>query len=170
MDIKVLKKKPKITYGDYEYLDLSDNSLKGYFSGFIGLEVVTSDYEMRLDLISLKWYGSTEHMDVIMKANNIFNPFAVKEDDVLVIPSLNEDSKVYKNGAVVEKNRVREKFIDTSRMSDSDLAKLKKLVERTRDKKNKLKNPLPPNMLQKGANSRNYVDGIVRLTDHHSTK
>lgn len=170
MELKVFSKKPSITYGDYDYLDLSDNSLLGVFKGIIGLETVTSDYQMRIDLISLKWYGSTSHSDIILKANNLFNPFAIKEGDVLIIPVLKEESAMFKKGTIIQKNKVREQFLDTSRMSSSDIAKLKILMEKSKNRKNKLANPLPTNMLQQDISNKVFEDGAVKLTEHHSIR
>lgn len=54
------------------------------------LKRVPNCYRMRPDLISLVEYGSTEKTEYIMMFNQIGNPFALDEDDVLLIPDVAE--------------------------------------------------------------------------------
>jgi len=170
MNIKVLKKKPKIEIGDESYIDLSYNSYANgsIFSTLLGFEIVNNDMEMRPDLICLKWYNSTEHLDLLLKANNIFNPYSIQEGDLLIIPAIGSEEKTYKNPGEMKKHVLREAFIDTSRMNANDIARLKALIEKTKDKKARLKQPLPPNMLSEGRKNKKFTsDGQIILTNHH---
>lgn len=57
----------------------------------IGLERVAYITDMRLDIISLKYYGSYHYAWLIMEHNNILDPWnELKIGDLLKIPSLEE--------------------------------------------------------------------------------
>ena len=51
--------------------------------------IVNEYYVARPDLISLAVYGNDRYADVICKYNGISNPFEINENDVIMIPSLN---------------------------------------------------------------------------------
>lgn len=51
---------------------------------------VPKGYDMRLDLIANDINNNTATMDFVMYVNHIFNPFAITEGDVLIIPIYNE--------------------------------------------------------------------------------
>lgn len=171
MNIKILKKKPTITINEEDYLDLSANSFNTdiLVDFYLGFEIVDEFGEMRPDLIALKWYGTTENLDILLKVNNIFNPFSIKEGDLLVIPAIKGDTEIYKQQGSVKKFELRNKFSDVTRMSANDIARLKALVAKNKDKKNKLKQPLPPNMLSEGVSNKKFEQGSIILTNHHGT-
>jgi hypothetical protein len=171
MQIKILKKKPTIEIDGEEYIDLSNNSFLSdeIFDQILGFDVVTEDHEMRPDLIALKWYGSSVNIDLLLKVNNIFNPYSIKEGDILIIPALKEEKKVYKNPGEVKKFELRKNFTDITRMSENDIKRLKDIVAKNKDKKTRLKNPIPPNMLEDGTTNKKFTeDGQIILTDHHN--
>ena len=47
---------------------------------------VTEDEVCRIDLVSLNEYGTSAMGDVILKFNNISNPFSFNEGDMIMIP------------------------------------------------------------------------------------
>lgn len=49
----------------------------------LGLYVVPREFEMRMDLISDKLYGTTEYVEELLRLNNIVNPFAIKAGDII---------------------------------------------------------------------------------------
>lgn len=48
---------------------------------------VSDTYVMRPDLVSLKYYGSTERTEYILLYNGISNPFSLDKDDILMVPN-----------------------------------------------------------------------------------
>lgn len=150
MNIKSLKIKTTLTddEGD-KYVDLSVSSFQKQANSSIkGLYVVTEETEMRPDLICMKYYGNTEYIDALLKSNNITNPFALKEGDLLFIPSINEPSEVYVTPGEIEKTDLREQFIDSSRLSEKDKGRIDRLKEKAKGKKGAKKELLPPNILE----------------------
>ena len=173
MDIKILEKKPSIDINGDTYLDLSYNSFSSdnIFSQIIGFEIIDENLEMRPDLIAIKWYGDSKDVGLLLKVNNVFNPYSIKKGDIMIIPSLQADEKVYKNPGEIKKSKIREKFIDTSRMSKNDIVRLKALISKNKDKKNRLKNPIPVNILPEGRTNKKFTDdGQIILTNHHNTE
>jgi hypothetical protein len=122
MNIKSLKNKNYLIDSDGErYVDLSQPSiLPGADVKMLGGYRVTSAEEMRLDLVCDRFYGSTEYMDVLMKANNIFNPFSIKEGDFLIIPDVQGIEKIYDKNLAGDKKKKEliDQFTDTSRIKE----------------------------------------------------
>jgi hypothetical protein len=57
--------------------------------------LVTQEEEMRMDLISVQYYGTSDHLDILCKFNNISNPFSLERGQLLRIP--NSPKKYYIN-------------------------------------------------------------------------
>ena len=162
MQIRSLKLKSKLTDIDNEqYLDLTQSSMKECDVTIKSVYVVTKQTEMRIDLISYIFYGTTEYIDVICKANNIFNPFDIKDGDVLAIPDVLSDEKIYQSPPDAEKKDLRTNYTDSSRMSQQDKDKIKALTEKVKGRKGAVNNPLPPNMLQPDESSKEFKNNKI---------
>lgn len=114
--------------------------------------VVTDYHAGRIDLISLNVYGTAELSDQILKYNGISNPFSVGEGDVLIIPPADILLVGWKKPGidVKEANLVRDKFIETKRLSVQDQKRLEYLKRKASEKSNGAKEILPPNVLKPG--------------------
>lgn len=159
--IKRLTKYLKDDEGD-QYLDLSESPFKDrVYTKTQDLYVVTSETEMRLDLISIKYFGTTEYIDIICEANGIFNPFSVKAGDVLVIPLFSSKEEIYKE--IKNEKDLRDQFIDDDRLSTKDAERIDRMKEIGKKSKGGVKDPLPPNMNQKGKQTNVLKDGKIWL-------
>jgi len=49
--------------------------------------IVEEKEEARMDLISLRLYGSIEYIEELMMINNILNPFSIKQGDIITYVS-----------------------------------------------------------------------------------
>lgn len=67
---------------------------------------VSSSMVMRPDLIANSAYGSSEYTEMVMKYNNISNPFSIDEDDIVIIPN---------------KESILDVVLSTSSMDDNEL-------------------------------------------------
>ena len=77
--------------------------------------VVDEFTAMRPDLVSLAVYGDDKWTDLILKTNEISNPFSIEEGDYLVILELETAQGFYKSPPVVESPKTEDtknKFID----------------------------------------------------------
>jgi len=128
------------------------------------LHYVMLDQIGRLDKISQIYFGSGEFVDAICVVNNIFNPFSVNEGDVLIIPNLSRKDLVYKRPNPASRpNAVQEAYVDTGRQSEKDQSRMQRLIEKAKTKKAGVKQPMPPNMLQPGQESKTYEGGKIQL-------
>jgi hypothetical protein len=132
--------------------------------GVKALHYVMLDQIGRLDKISQIYFGSGEFVDAICVVNNIFNPFSVNEGDVLIIPNLSRKDLVYKRPNPASRpNAVQEAYVDTGRQSEKDQGRMQRLIEKAKTKKAGVKQPMPPNMLQPGQESKTYEGGKIQL-------
>ena len=165
MQIEVLNQKPILvdTAGN-QYLDLSYNSYNiSNFNSVIAIEVVSAENEMRLDKIALKYYGDTKYLDLLCKANNIFNPFSIMEGDILIIPNIPKQNTIYKNKGIIVERTIRENYVDSARLSTKDQTRIQRIKDKNKSLSNASSTPLPPNILKEGEANKVYKDGGIIL-------
>jgi len=174
MNIKSLSLKNKLIddrTGE-NYFDFSAPSFlyKAEF-GVKAIHYVLPDQEGRLDKISLIYYGSAEFIDAICIVNNIFNPFSLQTGDVLVIPNLSREELVYSRPKTITRpNSVQGPYINTNVQNEIDQSRIQRLLEKAKNKKSGVSNPLPPNVLQPGQNAKEFIDGNILLGINLNTK
>ena len=108
---------------NYDIVDLSDTIFKrdDYESMVFNIYKVPESMKMRIDLVSIAAYGTDKYADLLMKYNNISNPFTLNTDDILFIPTLdtieNELKPVTtKSSSMAEKIRNYHKYIDKNKL------------------------------------------------------
>lgn len=139
--------------------------------GVKSLHYVMLDQIGRLDKISQIYFGSGEFVDAICVVNNIFNPFSVNEGDILVIPNLSRTDLVYKRPNPASRpNAVQEAYVDTGRQSEKDQSRIQRLIQKAKTKEAGVKQPMPPNMLQPGQESKTYGGGKIQLGTNLNTR
>lgn len=83
-------KKTYTTEDGYQAIDLGESIFTddNIYEG-IGYTIYKTpkEMEMRPDLAALSAYNGEEYTELLLKYNNIQNPFSLSEDDILVIPS-----------------------------------------------------------------------------------
>ena len=86
----VLDNKRVINKDDIKLIDLTTSIFANEKNSRIILSVYkVPDYmKMRMDLISNAAYGTDEYTDLLMKYNDISNPFIINTDDIIFVPSL----------------------------------------------------------------------------------
>jgi len=153
MRLKTLKTKAKIDdnsvkANNQKKFDLTEPTLILKNEANIRAYHSVSEYEVaRLDLISLKYYSTDSMVDIICKANNISNPFAVAPGTILLIPEKRNATGSYKKPKRI-KNKPRDQFVEPKRASKKDKARLEFLKKKSKSKPNGSKENLPPNMLK----------------------
>lgn len=147
------------------YFDLSAPSFK--FKSELGLQAihyVVQDQVGRIDKIAQIYYGSTAYIDAICVTNGIFNPFSIKEGDILVIPNLSKEDLVYRRPNTASRpNEIQSIYIDTNVQSEKDQSRVQRLIQKAKTKKSGVKTPLPPNVLQQGQETKEFRDGRIFL-------
>lgn len=112
--------------------------------------------EARPDLIAAKYYGDASLLDIILKFNNISNPFSIVEGQYLKIPVAEVGVKKFNRAPQVEENIVKQQFVDTKRLSKKD----EKRVEALKKKYDKA-NLLPPNVIDVGKKNFKFERGKI---------
>ena len=125
--------------------------------------IVEADEVGRMDLIALKFWGNHDHVDTILKFNNIINPFAFNEGDVIKIPSRTIATKPWKDISKVDilDNPILQQFLDTKRLTKKDANRIEWLKKKSEGKPNGSDNPLPPNFVQPGDTNVDVGNGSI---------
>tara|TARA_R100001377_G_scaffold22368_1_gene12000 strand:- start:2984 stop:3535 length:552 start_codon:yes stop_codon:yes gene_type:complete len=174
MNIESLTLKNRLTIektGE-QYFDLSAPSFQYKRElGAKAIHYVTVDQAGRIDKISEQYFGTSAYVDAICIINNIFNPFTVEEGDVLAIPQLDDINLVYKRPNPVSRPSVTlAQYTNTDRQSVQDQSRVQRLIQKAKTKKNGVKAPIPPNMLQQGQEAKVYEGGRIILGANLPTK
>lgn len=126
------------------------------------LHLVTEYEEMRIDLISNVYYGTTEYVDIILKTNGISNPFSIKEGQFLLIPD-KDAAELFRKKVNYISNKPRTQFTDKKRMSKQDERRKKYLEEKSKSKANGSIENLPPNMLKSNQSVKEIKEEKITL-------
>jgi len=135
---------------------LSNNFLVNYFDPQLEiarLMLVEERHLCRLDLLSYEAYQSIDYVDVIMKFNQITNPFSMQINDIIVFPTKASVNRFYQQEALRNDKLILDTkalFIDPSRASQKDKARLEQLQKIADKRKNGSKEIKPANLLKTG--------------------
>jgi len=127
---------------------------------------VTPDEVCRVDLISLHEYGTDAMGDVILKFNNISNPFSFVEGDIIMIPDRSIGMRNWKELVgfdIPELNEVKAQFLETKRLTEADVKRVDYLKKAAEKKANGSSVPAPPNILKPGDNNISVGGGKISL-------
>ena len=110
------------------------------------------------------YFGTGAYVDAICIVNNIFNPFSVSEGDILAIPQLKNENLVYaRPDAATRPSETLAQYVNTDRQSEQDQSRIQRLTQKAKAKKNGVKTPIPPNMLQQGQEAKIFKGGKILL-------
>tara|TARA_Y100000389_G_scaffold155672_1_gene156381 strand:- start:537 stop:1046 length:510 start_codon:yes stop_codon:yes gene_type:complete len=169
MLLKNIDLKKTKTINGLEILDLTEPTLIPDFRSinFIikNFVLVTDELEMRPDLIAKLALGSEDKIDVLLKCNQISNPFSIKSGDILVIPQLESFEKFYKTPKVDEKTikDTKSLFIDPKKASKKDKNRVDRLSNIAKTKKNGSKEITTPNKLKSGDTNITKNKGSIKF-------
>lgn len=139
------------------------------FQKTIATHIVDASEVGRPDLISIRFYNDPSYLELILKYNNILNPFSINEGDVLEIPDtegLFIEWKAVKEigdgeSAIAGENAVRDQFIDNKRLTVPDQKRIEYLQKKAAQKKNGPKQILPPNILKTGDTNIDIINDSI---------
>lgn len=129
---KTIDNKPIITKDNGEMLyDLTKQNFKPTDRPtIIDYIIVSDEFSMRADLISMAAYRDISAVDLILKQNSISNPFSIDKDDVIYIQERREINNQFVNlDKISNKNKVRNQYLDPDKAPKID-ANLKKFIDR----------------------------------------
>lgn len=192
MFTNTIDKKNTYTNNDgIELVDLSDSifnsNLKAVTCSFYK---VTKEMQMRPDLLSIASFGEDTYAEMIVKYSEICNPFAIEEDDVIAVPSLNsiynevkdvilsnntEDESTYnlvKNyHKYIDKSKVPSNMgSQTSPVQGNKNATQNKSISGTEGNSSVGNSPVEPNMANNGNSGISIINGRIYFGPNVSAK
>ena len=192
MFTNTIDKKNTYTNNDgIELVDLSDSifnsNLKAVTCSFYK---VTKEMQMRPDLLSIASFGEDTYAEMIVKYSEICNPFAIEEDDVIAVPSLNsiynevkdvilsnntEDEGTYnlvKNyHKYIDKSKVPSNMgSQTSPVQGNKNATQDKDISGTEGNSSVGNSPVEPNMANNGNSGISIINGRIYFGPNVSAK
>ena len=192
MFTNTIDKKNTYTNNDgIELVDLSDSifnsNLKAVTCSFYK---VTKEMQMRPDLLSIASFGEDTYAEMIVKYSEICNPFAIEEDDVIAVPSLNsiynevkdvilsnntEDEGTYnlvKNyHKYIDKSKVPSNMgSQTSPVPGNKTATQNKNISGTEGNSSVGNSPVEPNMANNGNSGISVINGRIYFGPNVSVK
>lgn len=169
VDNKKIFQKPN---GD-NVIDLTEQNFQpGEFIKIIDYIIVTDDLSMRPDLIAVAAYQDITAVDVILKQNEISNPFSIDKDDVIFLQERRViDDQFTSLNKISNKNKVRNQYVDQSKSPTID-GNLTKFTKRQKPKDTIHKSvALPPNFANFGDKEIKFSGGkVIFGGDISSTK
>lgn len=135
---------------------LSNNFLVNYFDPQLEIArimLVEERHLCRIDLLSYEAYQSIDYVDVVMKFNQITNPFSMQINDIIVFPTKASVNRFYQQEALRNDKLILDTkalFIDPARASQKDKARLEQLQKIADKRKNGSKEIKPANLLKTG--------------------
>lgn len=155
-------------YGGYKFSFSQPNIKIKSEVELINVHLVREDEEMRLDIISNLYYGSTDYIDLILKTNSISNPFSIKAGQFLLIPEKDSAEQFRKKIKKIS-NKPRTQFTEGKRLSEKDSNRMKFLAEKSKSKPNGSSENLPPNMLKSDQSAKEIKDDRIILGSNLKT-
>lgn len=115
--------------------------------------LVEDRYLGRLDLLSYDAYGDVNSMDIIMKFNQICNPFSMNLFDIIAIPDAESARQFYQKEKLATVKSIKDTkalFIDPTRASQKDQERIKQLEALANKRENGSTEVKPTNLLRNG--------------------
>lgn len=157
MKIHLFDLKSEMVKDGITMLDFMENNFKvSYTDSFLRISKVILIQERhlcRLDTLSYEAYGTTDYPDIIMKFNQISNPFSMELNDLIVVPALESAQRFYRKDSTKTPKELRDTkglFVDPTRASKKDVERIKMLEKIAERSKNGAKEIKPTNLLREG--------------------
>jgi len=161
MDFKIFRNKTLSTSKDKMLLaqpTMLFRTLDPNEYAMVAKHIVTEDDIVRPDLISVKHYGGTDGLDIILKFNGISDPFSIMPDEVIYVPIDSIPYYKLESPSIHEDNPIKNQFLKTKRLSKTDQRRVAALK-----KKYNKETLLPPNVIPVGRKNYEFDGTNVRL-------
>ena len=122
----------------------------------------------RIDVIANIYYRNPSNAELILKFNNISNPFSIKEGDEILIPDSDNVIKAWNKIKPIDSENneidsIRGQFMDSKRLSVKDAKRIEYLKKKASQKKNGSKEMLPPNILKPREINIDITDNSITI-------
>ena len=157
-------------------LDFMENNFKvSYTDSFLRVSkviLIQDRHLCRLDTLSYEAYGTPDYPDIILKFNQISNPFSMELNDLIIIPALDSAQRFYRKDNSKTRKEMRDTkglFVDPTRASKKDIERIKMLEKIAARSKNGSKEIKPTNLLREGEVPFTTNGSILTLAPNSST-
>lgn len=176
----VIDKKGIIVKNNEEIIDFTTSIFKQIKSSDVLYNVyrVPESMVMRPDLVSLAEYDNDEYTDILLKYNNISNPFSLDKNDIILLPTINSvendlaEVQVNKKNSEAEYIRNYHRYIDKSKApvtigSEVNTVNIDKVPSNNYEEANLLQND---NVWIKATPDKIYFSGSNKSSEHDYDK
>lgn len=175
MRLQLLELKAVMVRDGVPTVDFLDSNLVVDYAGVQVDRVflVEERHLCRADLLSFDAFGSPNHVDVVLKFNQITNPFRMEVDDIVMVPSLASFDKYYKPSTNPSKSAVldtKSLYVDPTRVSKKDENRIKQLEKIAARNRNGAKEVKPTSLLRAGEAAFTLDGTVMRLAPNISRK
>ena len=135
MKLHILDLKDFLLKDDIVIFDFLENNFKVSFEPLdiqiTKIFLIDETHLGRPDNVSSSAFGSNDYIDIILKFNNICNPFSMQLNDIILVPQLSQAMLKYikakKTTTVV--NNTKELYLDSSKASKQDINRISSLIK-----------------------------------------
>jgi len=115
------------------------------------IAIVTSETEMRSDLVALSYMCESSHLGTLLKINNISNPLSLLRGEVLLVPTDKMKKSLFNTGQAINNQKQKAKsFRKELQEKISQVSQERLEYLNSKNISNLTETPLPPNMLKEG--------------------
>lgn len=135
---------------------LDNNFTVNYYDPHLRVIKVISVEERHLCnpfLLAFEAYGNNDSVDILLKFNQITNPFSIDLYDIILVPELNAARRFYKKSKDSIPKAAKDTkalFIDPTRASKKDVARLEQLQKLANKRSKGSAQAKPTNLLRDG--------------------
>ena len=178
MEFHIIDLKSEMQRNGITMLDLSECNFEIKYSSLKDIKIskiliLDETFEGRPDLLQYKSdFPTIDDLDIILKFNEITNPFSIMSGDVIIIPDLIDAKKYYKKEKQFNQESIdfKKLYIDESKKPGADSQRIKQLEKISQRRKNGSTQIMPTNLLKAGqvAYTINQVDKTITLSPFNS--
>ena len=163
----ILNSKKKIDFSGIMGTDLIQSTYKFPTTTNTSIVVVSSDENMRPDLVVNRIFGDQTKWDVLLKYNGISNPFSLMTGDILyVLPFKSNVSPFIPPLNIISRGSGNNEKFPINPLLDP---KTKKDKDRLKNLQNKIGEVVPPNINRRGDKNVKITDGKIIFGDDVTT-
>lgn len=113
--------------------------------------IVTTETEMRPDLVALSYMGDSTSLGTLLKINNISNPISLLVGEILLVPTDKMKKNLFDSGQAINNQKQKAKsFRKELQEKISQVSQERLEYLNSKNISNLTETPLPPNMLKEG--------------------
>lgn len=178
MEFHIIDLKSEMKRNGITMLDLSECNFEMKLMSMDDIKIskvliLDESFEGRPDLLQYRaGYSVINALDIILKFNDITNPFSIKSEDIIIIPDLEDAKKYYKKEKASSTVAIdfKKLYIDESKKPSVDGQRVKQLEKIAKRRSTGSTEIMPTNLLKAGqsAYTIDSKNGTITLSPFNS--